>query len=66
MIGAAGTQRNRFDLANVDRTKTALTTGEAHENRLAAKLLSRFSFRPYLYRARNLVKRFFNKIKYRR
>jgi transposase len=81
----------------------ALTTGEAHDNRLAAKLLSRLksgstlladrgydadwirtlvrqhgawanippksnrkdvlSFSPYLYRARNLVERFFNKIK---
>ena len=81
----------------------ALTTGEAHDNQLAAKLLSRLkwgsmllgdrgydadwirtlvsehgvwanippksnrkdalSFSPYLYRARNLVERFFNKIK---
>ena len=81
----------------------ALTTGEAHDNRLAAKLLSHLksgsilladrgydadwirtlvrqhgawanippksnredalSFSPYLYRARNLVERFFNKIK---
>jgi transposase len=83
--------------------RLALTTGEAHDNRLAAKLLSRLksgsmlladrgydadwirtfvrqhgawanippksnrkdalSFSPYLYRARNLVERFFNKIK---
>ncbi len=81
----------------------ALTAGEAHDNRLAAKLLSRLPsgamlladrgydadwiralvnehgawanipprrnrseapcFSPYLYRARNLVERFFNKIK---
>jgi transposase len=89
----------------VDRSglpvRLALTTGEAHDNRLAAKLLSRLksgsmlladrgydadwirtlvrqhgawanippksnrteslSFSPYLYRARNLVERFFNK-----
>ena len=85
--------------------RLALTTGEAHDNRLAAKLLSRLksgsmliadrgydadwvrtlvrqhgawanipprsnrkealiSFSPYLYRARNLVERFFNKIKH--
>jgi transposase len=84
----------------------ALTAGEAHDNRLAGKLLSRLKagtmrladrgydadwirdlarigvwanipprsnrkepicFSPYLYRARNLVERFFNKIKqYRR
>jgi transposase len=79
--------------------RLAITTGEAHDNRLAAKLLSRLksgsmlladrgydadwisqrgawanippknnrkdalSFSPYLYRARNLVERFFNKIK---
>ena len=83
--------------------RLALTTGEAHDNRLAAKLLSRLKsgsmlladrgydadwirdlvrqhgawanippkrnrkealcFSPYLYRARNLVERFFNKIK---
>jgi transposase len=82
--------------------RLALTAGEAHDNRLAAKLLSRLrvgsmladrgydadwirtlvrqhgawanipprsnrkealSFSPYLYRARNLVERFFNKIK---
>ena len=83
--------------------RLALTTGEAHDNRLAEKLLSRLksgsmlladrgydadwirtlvrqhgawanippksnrkdalSFSPYLYRARNLVERFFNKIK---
>jgi transposase len=93
--------------AVVDRSglpvRLALTTGEAHDNRLAAKLLSRLksgsmlladrgydadwirklvrqhgawanipprnnrkevlSFSPYLYRARNLVERFFNKIK---
>jgi transposase len=92
----------------VDRSglpvRLALTTGEAHDNRLAAKLLSRLksgsmlladrgydadwirtlvrqhgawanippksnrteslSFSPYLYRARNLVERFFNKIKH--
>ena len=81
----------------------ALTAGEAHDNRLAAKLLSRLKsgtmvladrgydadwiralatkrgvwanippkcnrnspicFSPYLYRARNLIERFFNKIK---
>jgi transposase len=94
--------------AVVDRSglpvQLALTTGEAHDNRLAAKLLSRLksgsmlladrgydadwirtlvrqhgawanipprsnrkdalSFSPYLYRARNLVERFFNKIKH--
>jgi transposase len=84
--------------------RLALSTGEAHDNRLAAKLLSRLksgsilladrgydadwvralvhqhgawanippksnrkealSFSPYLYRARNLVERFFNKIKH--
>jgi transposase len=83
--------------------RLALTTGEAHDNRLAGKLLSRLKsgtmlladrsydadwiralavqrgawanipprcnrsepicFSPYLYRARNLVERFFNKIK---
>jgi len=83
--------------------RLALTTGEAHDNRLAGKLLSRMKsgtmlladrgydadwiralaaergvwanipprcnrnepicFSPYLYRARNLVERFFNKIK---
>jgi transposase len=83
--------------------RLALTTGEAHDNRLAAKLLSclksgsmlladgvttptgseplsasmgpgriippkrnrteALCFSPYLYRARNLVERFFNKIK---
>jgi transposase len=83
--------------------RLALTTGEAHDNRLAGKLLSRLNsgtmlladrgydgdsiralaaergawanisprsnrsepicFSPYLYRARNLVERFFNKIK---
>ena len=94
--------------AVVDRSglpvRLALTTGEAHDNRLAAKLLSRLgsgsmrladrgydadwirtlvrqrgawanippkskrkealSFSPYLYRARNLVERFFDKIKH--
>jgi transposase len=84
--------------------RLALTAGEAHDNRLAGKLLSRLksgtmlladrgydadwirtlvrqhgawanippksnrtealSFSPYLYRARNLVERFFNKIKH--
>jgi transposase len=84
--------------------RLALTTGEAHDNRLAAKLLSRLksgsmlladrgydadwirtldrqhggwanipprnnrkealTFSPYLYRARNLVERFFNRIKH--
>jgi len=84
--------------------RLALTAGEAHDNRLAAKLLSRLKsgtmlladrgydadwiralvrqhgawanippkrnrtealcFSPYLYRARNLVERFFNKIKH--
>jgi transposase len=84
--------------------RLALTTGEAHDNRLAAKLLSRLKsgsmlladrgydadwirdlvrqhgawanippkrnrteamcFSPYLYRAQNLVERFFNKIKH--
>jgi transposase len=83
--------------------RLALTTGDAHDNRLAAKLVSRLkarsmlladrgydadwirapvrqhgawanippksnrrdalSFSHYLYRARNLVERFFNKIK---
>jgi transposase len=83
--------------------RLALTSGEAHDNRLAGKLLSRLKsgtmlladrgydadwiralaaergvwanipprcnrtepicFSPYLYRARNLVERFFNKIK---
>jgi transposase len=83
--------------------RLALTTGEAHDNRLAGKLLSRLKsgtmlladrgynadwiralaaergvwanipprsnrsepicFSPYLYRTRNLVERFFNKIK---
>jgi transposase len=83
--------------------RLALTAGEAHDNRLAGKLLSRLKsgtmlladrgydadwiralvaergvwanipprcnrnepicFSPYLYRARNLVERFFNKIK---
>jgi len=84
--------------------RLALRTGEAHDNRLAGKLLSRLKsgtmlladrgydanwiraiaagkgvwanvpprcnrnqpicFSPYLYRARNLVERFFNKIKH--
>jgi transposase len=84
--------------------RLAITTGEAHDNRLAVKLLSRLKsgsmlladrgydadwirslvrhhgawanippkrnrtealcFSPYLYRARNLVERFFNKIKH--
>ena len=84
--------------------RLALTAGEAHDNRLVGKLLSRLSsgtmlladrgydadwiralvakrhawanipprsnrnepicFSPYLYRARNLVERFFNKIKH--
>jgi transposase len=84
--------------------RLALTAGEAHDNRLAGKLLSRLTsetmlladrgydadwirvlaakkgawanipprcnrkepicFSPYLYRARNLVERFFNKIKH--
>jgi transposase len=74
--------------------RLALTAGEAHDNRLAGKLLSRLKsgadwiralvrqhgawanippmrnrtetlcFSPYLYRARNLVERFFNKIKH--
>jgi transposase len=84
--------------------RLALTAGEAHDNRLADKLLSRLKsgsmlladrgydadwirglaarkgalanipprcnrtepicFSPYLYRARNLVERFFNKIKH--
>jgi transposase len=92
--------------ALVDRgglpVRTALTTGEAHDNRLTVKLLSHMKpgsmllddrgydadwirdlvrqhgawanippkrnrtealcFSPYLYRARNLVERFFNKI----
>jgi transposase len=83
--------------------RLALTAGEAHDNRLAGKLLSRLKsgsmlladlgydadwirglvaekgawanipprrnrnepicFSPYLYRARNLIERFFNKIK---
>jgi transposase len=89
--------------ANGLPVRLALTTGEAHDNRLAGKLLSRIKsgsmlladrgydadwiralaaargvwanipprcnrtepicFSPYLYRARNLVERFFNKIK---
>ena len=68
--------------------RLALSAGEAHDNRLAGKLLSRglgalaakkgawanipprcnrsepICFSPYLYRARNLVERFFNKIKH--
>jgi transposase len=58
--------------------RLALTAGEAHDNRLADKLLSRLKsgsmllanrsepicFSPYLYRARNLVERFFNRIKH--
>src|ERR1700746_2508197 len=84
-------------------SKLALTAGEAHDNRLAGKLLTRLKsgtmlladrgydadwigalaakrgvwanipprrhrndpicFSPYLYRARNLIERFFNKIK---
>jgi transposase len=80
--------------------RIALTAGEAHDNRLAGRLLSRFKsgamlladadwirtlaaekgawanipprcnrndpicFSPYIYRARNLVERFFNKIKH--
>jgi transposase len=84
--------------------RLALTAGEAHDNRLAGKLLSRLKsgtmlladrgydadwiralvrqhgawanippkrnrtealcFSPYLYKARNLVERFFNKIKH--
>ena len=92
---------------NVRPVRLALTTGEAHDNRLAGKLLSRLKsgtmlladrgydadwirplatergvwanipprsnrtepicFSPHLYGARNLVERFFNKIKqYRR
>src|SRR5262249_9342968 len=86
------------------RAGLGLTAGEAHDNRLAGKLLSRLKsgamlladrgydadwirvlatkrrawanipprsnrnepicFSPYLYRARNLVERFFNKIKH--
>jgi transposase len=89
--------------ANGLPVRLALTTGEAHDNRLAGKLLSRIKsgsmlladrgydadwiralaaergvwanipprcnrtepicFSPYLYRARNFVERFFNKIK---
>ena len=95
-FGPYTTCYNRFGLA--------LTAGEAHDNRLASKLLSRLKsgsmlladrgydadwiralaarkgalanipprcnrsepicFSPYLYRARNLVERFFNKIKH--
>jgi transposase len=72
--------------------RLALTAGEAHDNRLAGRLLSRLKsgtmlladrgydawanisrkknrtealcFSPYLYRARNLVERFFNKVKH--
>ena len=84
--------------------RLVLTTGEAHDNRLAAKLLSRLKsgamlladrgydadwirdlvrqhgdwanippkrnrtealcFSPYLYRTRNLIERFFNRIKH--
>ncbi|MEY9299755.1 transposase [Bradyrhizobium elkanii] len=52
--------------------RLALSPGEAHDNRLAGKLLSRLKsgsmllaicFSPYLYRARNRVERFFNRIK---
>jgi len=90
--------------ANGLPVRLALTAGEAHDNRLAGKLLSRLKsetmvladrgydadwiralatkkgawanipprsnrnepicFSPYLYRARNLVERFFNKIKH--
>jgi transposase len=90
--------------ANGLPVRLALTTGEAHDNRLAGKLLSRLQlgsmlladrgydanwirelaikrgawanippknnrkdpicFSPHLYRARNLVERFFNKIKH--
>src|SRR6202040_2617083 len=90
--------------ANGLPVRLALTAGEAHDNRLADKLLSRLKagsmlladrgydadwiralaadrgawanipprcnrrepicFSPYLYRARNLVERFFNKIKH--
>src|SRR5262245_9231890 len=90
--------------ANGLPVRLALTTGEAHDNRFAAKLLSRLksgsmlladsgydadwiralvrqrgakanippksnrkevlSFSPCLYRARNLLERFFNKIKH--
>ena len=89
--------------ANGLPVQVALTAGEAHDNRLAGKLLSRLKsgtmlladrgydadwiralaakkgawanippkrnptspicFSPYLYRARNLIERFFNKIK---
>ena len=89
--------------ANGLPVQVALTTGEAHDNRLARNLLSRLKsgtmlladrgydadwiralaakkgaganipprcnrnspicFSPYLYRARNLIERFFNKIK---
>jgi len=89
--------------ANGLPVRLALTAGEAHDNRLAGKLLSRLKsgsmlladrgydadwirglvaekgawanipprrnrnepicFSPYLYRARNLIERFFNKIK---
>jgi transposase len=90
--------------ANGLPVRVALTAGEAHDNRLAGRLLSRLKsgamlladrgydadwirtlaadkgawanipprcnrndpicFSPYLYRARNLVERFFNKIKH--
>ena len=90
--------------ANGLPVRLALTAGEAHDNRLAGKLLSRLKsgaiaarrpgydadwirtlaaekgawanipprsnrndpvcFSPYLYRARNLVERFFNRVKH--
>ena len=97
------TATDRVVGASIGITRLALTAGEAHDNRLAAKLMSRLKsgamlladrgydadwiralagqhgawanipprrnrndalcFSPYLYRARNLIERFFNKIK---
>src|SRR6202012_3087049 len=103
---AAGSPKRymRWSTTNGLAVRLALSAGEAHDNRLAVKLLSRLKagsmlladrgydadwiralaankgalanipprcnrnepicFSPYLYRARNLVERFFNKIKH--
>jgi transposase len=101
--GGLSTKIHAIVDANGLPVQVALTTGEAHDSRLARKLLSRLksgtmlladrgydadwiralaakkgawanippkrnrnspiSFSPYLYRARNLIERFFNKIK---
>ena len=97
------TGQPKIEMTASNVTRLALTAGEAHDNRLAGKLLSRLKcgtmlsadrgydadwiralaaergvwgnipprgnrsepicFSPYLYRARNLVERFFNKMK---